>query len=164
MSPVLPHCHQLILGLKQTEQNQNHSPTFHKLTNRWEKAKGFKGHLSVLLKLYRHCQASIGFKTRIRLRWCFGTLFSFSLLYMSWWERCHVRTLHDLACMLSKWSVLNFACTPLPTLNTISWQLPTPSGPSIALEKPVAPRSYSQTRYSFPYNFAALIYNVGILI
>ena len=38
-------------------------PTLHKLTNPSEEAKGFEGHLSVSLKLYRHCQLGISFKT-----------------------------------------------------------------------------------------------------
>ena len=33
------------------------------MTNPSEEAKGFEGHLSVLLKLYRHCQVGISFRT-----------------------------------------------------------------------------------------------------
>lgn len=51
----------LILGLKQTVQN--HSPTLHKVTNPSEEAKGFEGHLNVLMKLYRLCQVGISFWT-----------------------------------------------------------------------------------------------------
>lgn len=61
MSPVLLCCHQLILGLKL--RVQNHNQTLHKLTNPSEEAKGFKGPLSVLLKLFRHCQVGVSFRT-----------------------------------------------------------------------------------------------------
>ena len=61
MSPVVICCDQLILGLKRTVQN--HSQTLHKLTNPSKEAKGFEGHLSVLLNLYRHCQIGIIFRT-----------------------------------------------------------------------------------------------------
>lgn len=61
MSPVLLCSHQLILGLKLTVQN--HNPTLYKLTNPSEEAKGFKGPLSVLLKLFRLCQVGVSFRT-----------------------------------------------------------------------------------------------------